>query len=293
MRGADERPVFVIGNPRSGTTLLRLMLTSHPDVCIPQEAGFALWLYPDFAGWTPADGVDGFLTELLDTRKFHHWGLTRPAVEAFLGEAKPEDYGGLVAAVYRCYMSAVSPNAVIWGDKNNFHVTEVPAIRRLFPRSRFVHIVRDGRNVAASYRELGGRDFTSVYAPDLPQDVAAIAAEWSSNVAGVERAFEDVEEGDTLTIRLEDLQDTPEPVLSEVCALLGIAFSEAMLHFATLAGSPAGEPGEFAEWKAKNRLPVQASDAERYRRELTLEEIATFEAVAGETLRHHGYPVSE
>ena len=87
MKGADERPIFIIGNPRSGTTLLRLMLTSHPEVCIPPEAGFALWLLRDFSDWTPADGLDGFLTALMETRKFRHWGLTRTRLGEWIAEA--------------------------------------------------------------------------------------------------------------------------------------------------------------------------------------------------------------
>ncbi len=45
-----NRPIIVLGNPRSGTTMFRLMLTAHSEICIPPECGFFQWYYPDFTG---------------------------------------------------------------------------------------------------------------------------------------------------------------------------------------------------------------------------------------------------
>jgi hypothetical protein len=76
-----------------------------------------------------------------------------------------------------------------------------------------------------------------------------------------------------------------------VCQILGIEFDSAMLRYHELAEGSGGEPEEFSGWKAKNRLPVLASDRERYRNELSASEIARFEEVAGDTLAAHEYPL--
>jgi hypothetical protein len=291
MRGADEQPIFVIGNPRSGTTLLRLMLTSHPRICIPPEAGFAVWLLDRYRDWDPSDGTEGFLGDLVGTRKFATWGLTRGEIAAFVDRAEPEDYGGLVAAVYRCYAHRVQPGSDLWGDKNNFHIGEVGRIKGLFPGVRFVHIVRDGRNVAASYRDLAGRTIRSEYAPDLPTGIEAIAEGWSAALEGAEAAFAGFGHEDVATIRLEDLQADPEAVLTEVCAGIGVEFDPEMLRYHELDEASGGEPAEYLQWKEKNRAPVLAPDPGRYRRDLTPGEIARFEEIAGDRLRRYGYPL--
>ena len=84
----------------------------------------------------------------------------------------------------------------------------------------------------------------------------------------------------------------PEEVLGRVCALLGIEFDDAMLRYHELSEGSGGEPEEFAGWKAKNRLPVLASDRERYLDALSADDVARFEEVAGATLRGHGYPLT-
>ena len=287
MRGADEQPVFVIGNPRSGTTLLRLMLTSHPEVCIPPEAGFAVWLHRDFWGWAPSDGIGEFLDRLLETRKFEHWGLGRDDLEAAWDRYPPEDYGGLAAAVYLAYRDEVFPDASIWGDKNNYHVAEIPTILEIFPAARFVHIVRDGRNVAASYRSIG-HDLESSYAPRLSHDPASIAREWSGNVARVEGQLDALGAGRSVTIRLEDLRDDPETALGAVCAMLDIWYDPAMLSFHRLPEGSGGEPAEYDPWKAANRRPLSPGDRERFQEDLTRDEIAAYEQVDGTELERFG-----
>lgn len=292
MKGADERPIFVIGNPRSGTTLLRLMLAAHPDVFIPPEAGFAMWLYPAYRSWTTGDGLDRFLGELMETRKFHLWGVTRHELEQSLGSWQPEDYGALVAGVYRCFMAKAKPGARLWGDKNNTYLREIPSIKRLYPSACFIHIVRDGRNVAASYRELGRRAIVSEYAPDLPTGMEEIAAEWVGNLELVERSFAEFGNEGTTVVRLEDLTADAESGLTGVCDLLEIEFEPAMLRFHELIESRGGEPAEFLQWKEKITLPLQPPDEERYLEDLTPGEIRVFESAAGSVLSRYGYRVS-
>ncbi|MDE2234040.1 MAG: sulfotransferase, partial [Gammaproteobacteria bacterium] len=63
----SPEPFFVIGSPRSGTTLLRLILTSHPQIVVPPECGFVTWLYPTFGEWglsefTIPENIERFAT---------------------------------------------------------------------------------------------------------------------------------------------------------------------------------------------------------------------------------------
>ena len=80
-----QSPLFVIGNPRSGTTLLRLMLTCHPAVIIPPECGFVIWLKRKYFNWALADSgntaiVNELVNDLFECRKFETWELDQASV---------------------------------------------------------------------------------------------------------------------------------------------------------------------------------------------------------------------
>lgn len=290
MRGRDEQPVFVIGSPRSGTSLLRLMLMSHPLVVIPPEAGFAVWLHRKYASWSPGDGYESFVEDLSGTRKFEFWNLGAEEIMESLESQEPEDYGALVAAVYRCYAAKVKPEASVWGDKNNSYVAEVGLLRTIFPGGRFIHIVRDGRNAAVSYRRLHQRNIRSRYAPVLPFDVAEIAREWARNVTLVEEAMAGVHDrSGVLTVKLEDLTDRPRETLTDVCRVLDLRFDESMLEYHRLTAADGGEPVEFLQWKERNIRPVEPTFRKEYIGALSVDQIRTFEEIAGPELRRFGY----
>jgi hypothetical protein len=266
------------------------MLMSHPLVVIPPEAGFAAWLHGGYAAWTPEDGYETFVADLVATRKFEFWNLGSEQLLESLAAQQPQDYGAMVAAVYKCYAQTVKPDASVWGDKNNTYVREVDRLKAIFPNGRFVHIVRDGRNVAVSYRRLHERDISSPYAPVLPFDVAEIAKEWAGNVTGVEDAMAGFDDpSGSITIKLEDLSHFPQETLEEVCGVLRLRFDQSMLEYHRLTPAEGGEPAEFLQWKEKNVQPVAATDRDEYRSALTGEQIRTFEEIAGPALERLGY----
>ncbi len=85
MSSAQEiPPFFIIGNPRSGTTLLRLMLNNHPLISVPPECGFAVWLYEKYKAENFLDKsiVRNFIADVVKSRKFETWGIDKEAIEA-------------------------------------------------------------------------------------------------------------------------------------------------------------------------------------------------------------------
>ncbi len=284
MSGADRfgAPIFIIGSPRSGTTLLRLMLASHPEIVIPPECGFAVFLEPRFTPWHP-ERASAFAEAVASSRKFDTWGVPADALRAHVVARAPSTYADACAAVYVLYGRTTRDHFSRWGDKNNFHVHHIPDLVRLWPEACFVHIVRDGRDVACSYLDLAARRFTSAYAPDLPTEIDAIAAQWSDNVLGASEALSGVPR--TVTVHYEGLVRDPEPVLRAICLAVGEDYSDEMLQYP----GKAHEPYETLAWKEKTRLPPQADRAGRWRDVLAAGQVAAFEAVAGAALSLHGY----
>jgi hypothetical protein len=180
-------PVFLIGNPRSGTTMFRLMLTAHPAIAIPPECGFAVWWWRKYETWSEAlatdDRIHEFVSDLRQSRKIETWELDYAALTEEIRSRRPASYETLVSIVYERYARQQGRTIRRWGDKNNFHIRRISDLRIIFPDAVFLHLVRDGRDVACSYRELAKRELKSKYAPDLPSDVVGIATEWRDNLS--------------------------------------------------------------------------------------------------------------
>src|SRR3990170_5812962 len=163
-------PIFIIGNPRSGTTLLRLMLTCHHNIVIPPECGFAIWWHKKYKNWDVDSSrccLNEFMNDLFNSRKFETWNLKRELLEQFLAERRDQNYSDLISSIYEFYARQQKEKFERWGDKNNFHINHIETISGLFSEAKFIHIVRDGRDIACSYRKLYGEKFDSQYAPKL------------------------------------------------------------------------------------------------------------------------------
>ena len=286
----SELPIFVLGNPRSGTTLLRLLIASHPDFVIPPECGFAVWLRTQGWSWRPEyndepNEIDRFLVALNNCRKYETWNLPDKKVVEKIKLQRPQNYSELVACVYLAYASEYKPTARFWGDKNNFHMVHVNDIAEMFPQCRFVHIVRDVRDIACSYRELATLESSSPYRPNLPSNVESIAEQWNDNIEAVGKSFETIAANRRCFVRYEDLVINPEATLSKLCEFLAVPFSEEMLDFHRRNL----EPDHTMDWKELTKKPVSKNQVGRFRKLLSPLEIEYFQKHCRQTLESYGY----
>lgn len=271
--------------------MLRLMLTCHRNIVIPPEAGFAVWLYQTYRDWAAgsAQQIDEFARDLSRSRKFETWDIPESVVRQFLRDHSPATYPEAVSLVYQLYGLRSGRTFTRWGDKNNFYLDYIDVLDQMFPTAQFVHIVRDGRDVACSYRTLASKNIRSEYAPRLPAEIVQIAEEWSKNVSTIRRAFTKVGPERTYSLRLEDLAADPEKELRLLLSFLGEDFDANMLEFHRLGSDRNPEPPDFLEWKSRTREPLTVTRSGVYRAELDPGEIAAFEAIAGEHLRCYRY----
>ncbi|MBN1510693.1 MAG: sulfotransferase [Phycisphaerae bacterium] len=132
-------PIFILGVPRSGTTLLRMILDSHPDLFCGPEAP---WIVGRGSGWPP--------TSLRDVATFlagHRWG----PVCGLHGVTEEFVYAEIARFVDRILFSAArAAGKQRWADKTPESIAYVPFLHRLFPNARFIWLIRDGRDVAIS-----------------------------------------------------------------------------------------------------------------------------------------------
>jgi Sulfotransferase family len=270
--------------------LLRLMITSHPRIAVPPECGFAVWHARKYEDWRAGDPrLDEFLTDLRISRKIETWKLNYDRLRERLVEEKCASYAAVISAVYEQFAAQFQPSAIRWGDKNNFHVKHIVDLDRLFPKALFIHIVRDGRDVCCSYRELRNPSSNSPYAPQLPIDPVAIAKEWTSNLAAVRAGFSLIAPNRVHELRYEDLVTGPEPELQKICRFVGEDFSEAMLTYAEQNRHRELEPADFLAWKKLTLEPPTAQRVGRFHRDLDSRDIKAFNSEAEPFLRHYHY----
>ncbi|MDQ3760072.1 MAG: sulfotransferase [Actinomycetota bacterium] len=286
---------FVVGVGRSGTTLLRLMLDAHPQMAVPPETHF-------FESVLDASGRFRFGPEQVllaitedPRRRWNDFGLGEDELlDRF--EAIPKfNVSDALRAFYALY--AEKQGKPRWGDKTPPYVTTMRRIKRVLPEARFIHVIRDGRDVTLSNNkriaERGHRE---------PVPAARAARRWRNRI---EKARADGPHlGEYLEIRYEDLVVNTEPALRKVCDYIALDFDPVMLRYhetaaerlAEMAGAmpardgrPERDAGERLKAHALATKPPTKERIEVWREDMSAEDQEAFERVAGELLDDLGY----
>lgn len=274
-REAGERPpFFILGAPRSGTSLLARMLGSHPAIAVPDE----IKLFEAFLPLLPLYGdlrERGRLRRLVGDMLAWRWvrrlpGL--PPAEAVLARVTRPDLPGVVAALLDAWAAGQGKGR--WGEKTPANLYFWPTIAAAFPASPVVHILRDGRDVALS----------QIQAPFGPKTVTAAAERWVRFV-GETRAIGARADRPYVEVRYEDLVARPEPTIGRVLEALGEPFDPAVLRFHENARPVGTDPVN----DRNIHRPPQAGNRGKWREAFSRRDLARFEAVAGPLLEACGY----
>jgi hypothetical protein len=211
--------IFIGGCSRSGTTLLGAMLGANPDtICVP-ESHFKIDVLRKLWPHHEAIDVGHVLGRLVKHWRFKIWGLDatpadlRPLVDG-------TRYGDLLHAMVAAYAQTENkPTATTWLDHTPENVSYANSLLTLYPDARFIHIVRDGRAVAASILPL-----------DWGPNSVIKAARWWMRMVSFGLAAESVLSPEQIIrVRYEDLVLHPEETLQTLCQFLGIDYLPQML----------------------------------------------------------------
>lgn len=276
-RGRDDTPFFVLGAARSGTTMFRLMLNRHSRLAIPFESHFLKQILAEF----PTDGPLGpheakRVAELvIGERNFRAWHVEPERVREGLGRLAPAPLAVLVDALYR--LEIAESGKPRWGDKTPLYYLCWRPLMGLFPHSKLIHIVRDGRDVSRSLAKVGWHGPTE-------QDRARY---WGQRVELAHAAARELGPGRNLIIRYEDLVLETRATLERVCDFLQEEFEPPMLRFFEDARRHLSDLDGDVHGKLE-RSP-RPEDVGRWREEMPSADRLQFEAVAGESLRLMSY----
>ena len=288
---------FVVGAPRSGTTLLRLMLDAHPDLAIPPETYFVpkaakQWRRVERLRNRNASPRDRFFEAVTEHTRWPDFHMDADAFRRRLDEERPQDVGEAVRIFYRLY--AEREGKPRWGDKTPFYVRRMAIIQEIIPEARFIHIIRDGRDLTLSIKGLW-------FGPNSIDEAAEF---WISRI----------EEGRAqapglshyMELRYEDLLEDPDTQLRRICEFVDLPFDDRMLTYHEHVDerlAPETPPEEIAPdgrvvstaerqaIMARVSKPPDKTRIGRYRTEMPAEDRERFEAIAGPLLEKLGYPL--
>lgn len=287
----SQRPApFVVGMNRSGTTLLRMMLDAHPQLTIPPETHFV----PDLVkvAREGAASPEALLKVIVAQREWGDFGLTEDELlDRFRAIGSP-DAGDAIRAFFEAYAERVGKPR--WGDKTPRYVTRMRLIADALPEAHFVHVIRDGRDVALSVRDRTVKDYT----------VERVAQRWKEKVSKARRDAPLLKH--YVELRYEDLVLDPKGSLRKISEFVDLPYDDAMLRYHEQAERRLQEMArELPEQGGKTRLSVERRMAThartteppdpervtRWRNEMSADDQAAFEGVAGALLVELGYEV--
>ncbi len=245
----NSEPIFLVGAERSGTTLLRLMLDGHRELAWANEFEFAVDRVPVTEGWPTLDAYRDFLSTHRVFRAAEYTidpSLAYPdLVRSFLAQ---------------CAQRAGKPRV---GATVHRHFDR---LLRIWPRARFIHIIRDPRDVARSCIGMGwaGNVWTGV-------------ERWIDAEAVWEKLCTSLPSERRCEVRYEALITQPADELHRLCDYMGLTFEAEMLNYAERTTYSAPDPSRIEQWP----------------RTLTPYEIRLVEARVGARLQQRGYAESD
>lgn len=278
IRGADNTPFFVLGAARSGTTMLRLMLNRHSRLAIPFESHFLRQIFAEMPSDRPLEPreADRMADLVIGEKNFRTWHLDATRVRQELVGLAPAALAVLVDALFR--MEIAESGKPRWGDKTPLYYACWRQLMGLFPGSKLIHIVRDGRDVSRSLEKVGWHGPAGYHR----------ACYWQERVEMAQAAARELGPARNLIIRYEDLVLETRATLEAVCDFLEEMYEPQMLNFFEDAAAHISDiDGNVHE---KLQRPPRPEDVGRWRGEMSLIRQIQFEAIAGKSLRAMSYP---
>jgi hypothetical protein len=199
-------PFFVVGSGRSGTTMLRLILDANPELAVPYESQFVdsvITRWPQYAPGGRLD-VDRLMADI--GRRVDRMHISLDEARARL-RALPEPVtaGTAVSTVFQVY--ADQEGKPRWGDKTPRYARHIPLLASTFPNARFVHLIRDGRDVALSYLDQ----------PFGPSNIWDAAIHWKTSVSLARRDGPPLGADRYIEVYYEDIVADPRAELPKLC----------------------------------------------------------------------------
>ena len=272
-------PIFIIGTERSGTNLLRLMLNAHSAIAVPHPPHIVKLFGPLAALYGELRHEANFRRLVNDVCRMvelhtYPWEF-RPDRDQVLRLARDRNLLAVYFQLYDQYLAHSGKQR--WACKSTFMIEHVAGILRYHPDARFIFMVRDPRDVAVSAKQSIFNHFHVFYTARRWQREQRIGLEWLSKLSPDR----------IMLLRYEELLANPEVMLRRLCVFLDEPFEQGMLEYHR--SREARKSGSLSiSWQNTSR-PVLQDNSEKFRIQLSQQEIRLIEAIAGSEMHALGY----
>lgn len=254
MQSKTKNPVFIVGCPRSGTTLLQSLLSAHPQIASYPESHFFLKLFPKDNNWRRKIGIAS--------------RDAKPRFEAFLQEIEHQEFQKYIPKFptfafqfVRAFIKVLDTltqqqGKSLWLEKTPMHLHHIEYIEKFIPEAKFIHIIRSGTDVVASLYEVTHK-YPEAWSGE--RDIDTCISRWINDV---KISLSYLDKSNHILVRYEDLIKDTNLVIKELCNFIGVEFVETMLNeYSTVARRIRLES---EPWKSSVTEKIQSTNLKKF-----------------------------
>jgi hypothetical protein len=269
-------PIFIIGVGRSGTTLIRQMINSHSKVAVPYESHFItkyMNKISEYGDLEQDKNLMQLLQDICNEPILENWDYCCTAKELF-EEINQRDLATIFDSFFQLY--AKHHGKIMWGDKSDY-LNRMYQIRELYPDAKFIHIIRDGRDVANSVMKMKWG----------PKNIIEAADWWQEHVRLGYSMGRMLGDNNYMEVRYEDLVTTTEESLRKICKFINVDFETSMLEY--YKSSVKFIPQNLLSQHYNADTPPSNSRTYAWKTEMSLIDSIIFQQMAGDVLKEFKY----
>jgi hypothetical protein len=264
-----NNPIFIVGAPRSGTTLLRNMLNRHPAIAIYRESDFYHRVYlrrKSFGSLSVIRNRQHLVKQYLSTRCVGRMQMDPKALEAILLQ-DGVSYEAFFLSLLRFYAETQGKRRC--GEKTPRHALVTEALWEWYPGATVIHLVRDPRDVVASFLRM----------PWADHNVLGNANLWLRYNLAARRSRHHPQ---YLLVHYEQLVTQPEQELGRICTFVREDYFPAMLV-------PRHDPTADRPWLFRAEEPIDTGRLGKWQEQLTADQVGLIEWLVKPHMQTFGY----
>jgi len=265
----EDSPVFIVGMPRSGTTLMRSLFNEHPNLAIAPETHYLTqWVGKYKSVWA-------CWRDYARSERFSYLGIDSAAVDERIKNEARLSYRKVFDAILKEYGHSQGKPRL--GEKTPGHYEHISTLFDWYPKCRVIWMVRDPRAVCASYLKV----------PWSKYGVLASARRWRSAMLELFNWKHDYR---VLSVRFENLVKDTQKVLYEIYTFLDEPPIDDFIQNRYRSAIYVNVKNGWERYHLKNASgPVSSKPITKWHEELTDYQVWVIEQVGGALMRDHGY----
>src|SRR3954451_1832418 len=274
----SDRPIFVVGCPRSGTTLFRTMLSAHRSIAIPPETRYLMGMYwrrSQLGDLRQRETRAELASAIVDdpATRFRVLGVDAEQIRSEIIDGPPT-LGSAFGIVFRGYARRFDKPR--WGDKRPAYYAFMDELDHLFPDAQFIHLIRDPR---ACVESLKRQEW-------YPDEAAPCVAAWVHAVRSASKSGRRLGPQRYLEVIYEELVSEPEKVSRQICDFLDEPFDEQMCKPELIADKV--NPAHYQQ-RGQIQQGVNTATVEAWATRLPPDEIALIDRVSRRWMKRYCY----